>query len=340
VSLATRCAACSTVFRVVQDQLRVSSGWVRCGRCGEVFNAIESLVDLELDRPGDGSSPSVHGARVMDDLARVAGGRPPAMASAEPADATLSPMDRTVRGQSSAQAEAVPAVEAPAIPGDPGLPAGDGPPGDATRAGGAADRAVMPAAGAPLEAANPTPSDDASVSIHEAWPAPTFVREANRAARWRSPGVRLALGALVVLSFSTLLWQVHQSHHDWVAARWPGLAPMVERACAVTGCVLEPPRRIEALVVESSGLVRDQASDAYRLSLVLRNRDRWVLRLPAVDLVMTDARGDVLARRVLDGRTMGAPSDRIEAGTDLSLTARLRVPGPPVVGYTIELFYP
>jgi predicted Zn finger-like uncharacterized protein len=47
MSLATRCAACGTTFRVVQDQLKVSEGRVRCGRCGEVFNAIEGLFDLE-----------------------------------------------------------------------------------------------------------------------------------------------------------------------------------------------------------------------------------------------------------------------------------------------------
>ena len=70
LSLATRCSACGTVFRVVQDQLRVSSGWVRCGRCGEVFNAIESLVDLDSDRAG-GAAGSVHGPRVLDELARV-----------------------------------------------------------------------------------------------------------------------------------------------------------------------------------------------------------------------------------------------------------------------------
>ena len=51
--LATRCPACSTVFRVVPDQLRVSDGWVRCGRCAEVFNATESLVDLESGAPRD-----------------------------------------------------------------------------------------------------------------------------------------------------------------------------------------------------------------------------------------------------------------------------------------------
>jgi predicted Zn finger-like uncharacterized protein len=45
--LATRCTACGTTFRVVPDQLRVSGGYVRCGRCSEVFNALEELVDLE-----------------------------------------------------------------------------------------------------------------------------------------------------------------------------------------------------------------------------------------------------------------------------------------------------
>ena len=51
MSLATRCTACGTVFRVVQDQLRVSEGWVRCGRCNEVFNALEGLFDLGRDSP-------------------------------------------------------------------------------------------------------------------------------------------------------------------------------------------------------------------------------------------------------------------------------------------------
>lgn len=51
MSLATRCTQCGTVFRVVQDQLKVSEGWVRCGRCDEVFNALAGLFDLERDSP-------------------------------------------------------------------------------------------------------------------------------------------------------------------------------------------------------------------------------------------------------------------------------------------------
>ncbi|HEX6363387.1 MAG TPA: zinc-ribbon domain-containing protein, partial [Albitalea sp.] len=51
MSMATRCMACGTIFRVVPDQLKVSEGWVRCGRCDEVFNASEALFDLEREAP-------------------------------------------------------------------------------------------------------------------------------------------------------------------------------------------------------------------------------------------------------------------------------------------------
>ena len=51
MSLATRCTHCGTIFKVVQDQLKVSEGWVRCGRCHEVFNALEGLFDLDREAP-------------------------------------------------------------------------------------------------------------------------------------------------------------------------------------------------------------------------------------------------------------------------------------------------
>ena len=45
MSLVTRCPACGTAFKVVRDQLRISDGWVRCGRCSEVFDAMPGLVE-------------------------------------------------------------------------------------------------------------------------------------------------------------------------------------------------------------------------------------------------------------------------------------------------------
>ena len=45
MSLITRCTTCETLFRVVPDQLRISDGWVRCGQCGEVFDAAQNLLE-------------------------------------------------------------------------------------------------------------------------------------------------------------------------------------------------------------------------------------------------------------------------------------------------------
>ncbi len=45
--LATRCPYCRTMFRVVQDQLKICNGIVRCGSCRQVFNGIEQLQSAD-----------------------------------------------------------------------------------------------------------------------------------------------------------------------------------------------------------------------------------------------------------------------------------------------------
>lgn len=317
MSLATRCTSCGTVFRVVQDQLRVSSGWVRCGRCSEVFNAIESLVDLELDRPGEGSPASVHGSRVMQDLARVAGGTagPPAAPAPMPAPvAADDPFDVVID-----------------------------PPGPAWQAPRETTPETAADAGPPSESPPPIPAPPAApVPAEEplAGRAPAFLRQADRAARWRHPGVRAGLALVALGALAGLGWQVHLSQHDWLVARWPALRAPVAQLCAWSGCQIEPPRRIESLAVESSGLTRAGAAGTYKLSAVLRNRDKLPLRTPSVDLTLTDATGRVIARRVLDAAELGAPQPSIAAGGELALAATLRARDAAVVGYTIEIFYP
>ncbi|BEP63465.1 hypothetical protein GmRootV213_40190 [Variovorax sp. V213] len=53
MSLVTRCPACTTTFKVVRDQLRISDGWVRCGRCSHVFDAT-----LDLHEAPDATPPA------------------------------------------------------------------------------------------------------------------------------------------------------------------------------------------------------------------------------------------------------------------------------------------
>jgi predicted Zn finger-like uncharacterized protein len=56
MSLVTRCPACSTQFKVVPDQIRIAVGWVRCGHCGEVFEA-SAHMQLYDQRAGTAIKP-------------------------------------------------------------------------------------------------------------------------------------------------------------------------------------------------------------------------------------------------------------------------------------------
>jgi predicted Zn finger-like uncharacterized protein len=328
MSLATRCIACGTVFRVVQDQLRVSSGWVRCGRCGEVFNAIESLVDLDVERPESAPPASVHGSRVMEDLSRVSG------------RGALGP--RTVEASDGAEDEADGlGSHATAVAAEPSDVAADSPTPTAVDFGERSVAAEADGAPRPPMAGQARVENDAAGNESlAAFRAPGFVRQADRAARWRRPWVRAVLMLFVLASTVLLVWQIHMSHHDWLAARWPMLRPWVAQLCAWSGCRIQSPRDIDALVVESSGLVRESMSDGYRLAVSLRNRSAWPVRLPALDLVVTDATGQVLARRVLRGGDLHEPTESVAPGAELTLSGVLRLRGAQVTGYTIELFYP
>jgi len=45
VSLVTRCPVCATAFRVQRTQLGARGGKVRCGKCGQIFDGVASLVE-------------------------------------------------------------------------------------------------------------------------------------------------------------------------------------------------------------------------------------------------------------------------------------------------------
>lgn len=371
MTLAARCPACGTLFRVVADQLRVSEGWVRCGRCAEVFNAIETLVDLHA------AAPPRHAARVIEDLARLAAPGDDetevertlaAGAGFEGADATRAEPGIDV------ELELPPAVPEAARPieadGDHAPDAGfvelplDPRPGPAARAaagapwdddagepmatavGTDADRRLDEEAGTPDTVLSFSPAlDRARAAERDAGrsePAaePAFVRRAERAARWRRPGVRVALGFVLLLALVLLAAQLGYAYRDLAAARWPPARALLERGCAIAGCALAAPRAIEALAVDSSSLVRIEGSALYRLNVVLRNRATHEVAAPALDLSLTDTQGTLIARRMLGAAELGAARPELGGGAELPLVAMLEVRERPVAGYTIEIFYP
>lgn len=432
MSLATRCPACQTVFRVVQDQLRVSEGWVRCGRCAEVFNALDHMVEVVKPVP-PAQRPSVAAAVAAAVPAAAADASPPVPPSAAPlpagtpdladeprwpaaaippmsfaplpgpadvldvepqlpsgvvaahaeiyeampevplprgapaeedlddgrADSPPHPFDGSDPAAFPAHAEAndplavVPAEDRAARPrhvDDSEEPAGQAlvPPSDIAAAGAAAGgapeafgAAATAAAieGAAESGAGPElPASGAAIEAAAA-PLPSFLRQAQRAERWQRPAVRRALAAVLLLGGVGLLLQASLAYRDLVAARWPATRALLVPLCEALQCRIEPPRWIDAVVVDSTGLTKIDGN-AYRLSVVMRNRSTLALALPAVDLMLTDTQGRLVARRTIGARELGATVPALPAQGELTLQATLQVAGGAVSGYTIELFYP
>jgi predicted Zn finger-like uncharacterized protein len=76
----TQCSKCETVFKLSPDVLRAAGGQVRCGRCGEVFNALARLAEdasafaagesaLDLETRADSILESVFAPQVAQRLA-------------------------------------------------------------------------------------------------------------------------------------------------------------------------------------------------------------------------------------------------------------------------------
>lgn len=308
MSLATRCPACGTVFRVVSDQLKVSEGWVRCGRCAEVFNGAQRLFELDASAPG--ATPQPQPGATANALAVAAADDAGLTDSADAGHVALAVIALEVEPEIGATAEPAPddAVAAPALreataPAEPTLPAGR---------------------------ADSAGNDD----------VPQFMRRAERAARWQRPRRRGLLAGIAVLLATLLAGQLTLHYRDELAARWPAATAPLQAACAALGCRVQAPRHIAALNVDSSGLVRLPDSAHYRLTLVLQNKAPTAVLMPAVELALTDTQGHTVVRRVLSAAELGHSADRLAPRSELALQATLDLGDRRVAGYTVELFYP
>jgi predicted Zn finger-like uncharacterized protein len=336
MSLATRCTACGTIFRIVEDQLRVSDGWVRCGRCAEVFDARELLFDIERESPPAWPVPFTSSAPA-----------PLAVAPApEPESEPPAPPPREEAPTPARAADPEPNFDATvAMPLGPEYDATVAMPLDAAEGDRFEPRWVEPGlADAALHRADDAPAKPASKSPRERLEPdavlPEFVRKAQAGERWKRPGVRLALGALGVLLLATLGLQATWHFHDAIAALYPGTKPLIEAICQPVGCKVGPWRRSEVLDIESTALTQIGNRNAYKLALTVRNKSSVEVATPWIELTVSDAAGVLVARRVLAPAQLSPALDHLapeaEQGFSLNFTT-----GPQrVSGYTVNVFHP
>lgn len=203
--------------------------------------------------------------------------------------------------------------------------------------------AKAPEPALPEMALDPEPASEPAPEIQPPSDSePGFVRQARRQAFWRSPGMR-ALQFVVALSLGLLLavqWALHE--RDPLASRFPVATPWLAALCRPVGCTLQAPRRIDAVVIDSSTLVR-RLGNFYSFDMVLKNSAPMAVAMPALELSLTNTADAVIARRVFRAEELPGSPSVVPAHGSLALSLRLSLADAGVdamSGYRALVFYP
>jgi len=159
--------------------------------------------------------------------------------------------------------------------------------------------------------------------------------------RWQ----RVLWGAAIPLLALALALQAVFHFRDAVASRWPATNPALTHMCDVVGCVLRPMREITDLSIDSSDLQADPAHKGLLvLTATLRNRARYALAYPHLELTLTDAQDQVVVRRALTPREYaGGTADLgggIGANAEVAIKLFIDASASTQAGYRVYLFYP
>lgn len=362
MSLITQCPACSTLFKVVPDQLRISDGWVRCGQCDEVFDA---NAHLQVSTPGPARAPTTQTKNLPD-------------AAESPTEQDETPLDESL--ELPPQVPAEPSVVVPNATLSSHWTDEETPPPTeeemhawvlAAVAAEASDlkaqsSALMDAMPRYLEVQPPTPEpqdvadlasepeqttarqspideDDALDAQEEDAPHLSFMTPVRTPSAWSRRPVRVALFAVGALMVATLTLQILVHQRDWLAAKAPATRPMLAGLCSFFGCQVLPLREIEAIVIDSSAFVKIRPN-AYRVHFTLKNTVVYAVGTPSLELTLTNTGDQAIVRRIFSPQEFGIQEASLGPGAEmnavLSIGVELADKTERVSGYRLLVFYP
>lgn len=333
MSSITRCPACGTLFRVVTDQLKISEGWVRCGKCREIFDASASLATGAPGSPGLLHSPESSGP----DAPSETGNSQTKKSLTAIKNAVVGGLAFPKKKQDFSSSDWINSVNPPA-PYEDSFSSADNPP------------SLMPQDFTQSELAS---SDLAPLfvqsSIGQTTPAtPSFVRQAQRTQRWNSPWARAGWLVLVLVLVAGLLMQIASQESNRIAAAQPRTVPWLQELCQVTGCATGPLKHIESVLVDASGFSKlrtDGKYEFYKIALNLKNNGTLAVAVPYIELSLNDSQDQPVLRRVLSAGDLGVTQSTISPAAELSGGATIQIDstqlaGARIAGYRMLAFYP
>lgn len=374
----TRCPACSTVFRVTSEQLRLKAGKVRCGHCQTVFNAFDEF--LPEDQPADSrTQPPVSVVKepvqapaawpeiiVPEPLAEEESAAP--VGASLPVEPGARPLESFELAEPSVDTDevlaAMPAVDVSAerplesvaeatvagglmsdeSPTVTEWPAAELPHDDIAKDSGPVTEPVPETQEESTQAARQAglvaARELAESPAYNRWAASTLAD--GGASSFAPPAARRLLWPFVVVALLLALGLLIQLllHFRSDVVRWlPAAADYYQQA----GISVPLPRNPDLVVIEASDLQADNARGLFVLQATLHNRATYAQDWPALELTLTDANDSVVARRVMSAAEYLPPRISPEvfpANGEVAVRLWVEARNLGAAGYRLYVFYP
>jgi predicted Zn finger-like uncharacterized protein len=328
MSLLTRCPACTTLYKVVPDQLRISQGWVKCGQCGEIFDATQHLMEASTEpavvSPEElsGGSPSQVAERNQD-IAQL----PHDLSEPESTQKVDLVIDEDVEIDSFDEGPWSLHNDAAPTPSENEL---------LSHSPGMSEAQVSIPVAEPQPESQQAPTQDTVLPL-------SFMRDASQPSAWHHPWARGVWVGFCVSLVMGLAGQWVYQDHDRLAASQPQWRPALETLCNALHCSVAPLQQIESIAIDAAAFSQG-APGRYRLSFTLKNTTGLMLAMPSIELTLTDVQDRVVMRRVLSVQDLAVAADHLAANAEwpvaVDLHLQTEVSAPTVVGYRLLAFYP
>lgn len=151
------------------------------------------------------------------------------------------------------------------------------------------------------------------------------------------------LGAVLLLAI--LLGQLAYYYRGTVTLLFPETKPYATALCAMLGCEVPLPRRIDLMSIEASDLQADPSNtNLMVLTATIKNRAIFNQQYPFLELTLTDGQDQPLVRRVLTpkdyfGKGLNAQVG-VAANSEIGIRVIIEVSQIKATGYRLYLFYP
>jgi predicted Zn finger-like uncharacterized protein len=296
MSMVTTCPHCQTTFRITTEHLNARQGEVRCGRCGELFNAFDTLATRGEEHAKKREREVPEQPLVARPAESVDDSGPISVIEIEP----LEPLEEGIPYDFEP-------LEAPSE----------------------------------LKLAEETGSEPEPELEREPALEPERVLPDREKRHW--PTLLSLAGSLLLLAL--LAGQTAYFFRTELAANTPWMRPYLEQACAVLNCRIALPRNADLISIESSELQADPTrATVIVLNAVVRNRAKFPQQYPSLELTLTNAQDQAIARRIFSPADYvdahGAIGDGMPPGGEAIVKLYMDTRDMKAVGYRLYVFYP